>query len=442
MNILKYITIFLLVGLLLPSCENYFGEDSNLDPDNPTEATLQVMLPQIQARLAYTIGGDFTRFTGINSQQITGVNRQFAVFQNYGIVGGDCDAMWSNIYVGTLNNNRVMVNQAKEDGFNHFVGIGLLLESYAMMSATDIWGSLPYSDAFGFSEKGVYTPTFDTQESIYTAIFANITEAIALLNGPDGGVNPSNSDLIYKGNAAKWLKFANVLEARGKLHLAKRSATAYSEAVAAINRGGFSNSADDFGFKFGAAATERAPFYQYIEQRDDCEVGVAFVNLLTDLTDPRISNYGFTHDLPHPVFLEDQFLKLVSFTEQNFILAEALLPTDPTAAYTAFVAGIASSFKEAGMSIADSTAYFESGAIPSSGASLTLNHIMTQKYIALYTNPEVYTDWRRTGFPELTPNTGSQIPRRLPYSEVEQLANPNCPTPAEITIFDKVWWDN
>ncbi|MCB0683080.1 MAG: SusD/RagB family nutrient-binding outer membrane lipoprotein, partial [Saprospiraceae bacterium] len=47
---------------------------------------------------------------------------------------------------------------------------------------------------------------------------------------------------------------------------------------------------------------------------------------------------------------------------------------------------------------------------PGSG-NLTLDHIMTQKYIAMFMDPEVFSDWRRTGIPELDPNTGANVPR-------------------------------
>jgi hypothetical protein len=66
---------------------------------------------------------------------------------------------------------------------------------------------------------------------------------------------------------------------------------------------------------------------------------------------------------------------------------------------------------------------------------------MTQKYIAMFLDPEAFADWRRTGIPSLTPNTGSQIPRRLPYPETEVLYNQNCPKPSVINIFTRVWWD-
>jgi len=75
------------------------------------------------------------------------------------------------------------------------------------------------------------------------------------------------------------------------------------------------------------------------------------------------------------------------------------------------------------------------------GTSVTMDDIMTEKYISMNTSPEAFNDWRRTGIPALTPITGAEVPRRLPYSEAEQFANGNIPSPAQISIFDRVWWD-
>ena len=66
---------------------------------------------------------------------------------------------------------------------------------------------------------------------------------------------------------------------------------------------------------------------------------------------------------------------------------------------------------------------------------------MTQKYIAMFMDPEVFSDWRRTGIPELDPNTGANVPRRLPYAETAVLYNENTPSPADVTIYDRVDWD-
>ncbi len=437
MKSLKYIFICLL-ALNIVGCESYFGENSNVDPDNPTSATVNVLLPQVQLRMSYIYGGDFTRYLGINTQHVDGVGRQFVVYQNYGVTPGDLDASWSNIYAGTLNSNSVMKNLATESGANHYLALGLILESYTIMMATDVWGDIPYSDAIKFAENGgVYAPTVDSQQDIYNSIFSNLTEARTLLSGDNGGVTVGGDDLIFGGNIDNWIKFANVLEARGKIHLTKVNGNAYAEALAALNNGGYAGAGDAAGLSFGPSATENAPWYQYIEQRDDCEVGASYVALLDDLNDPRVDTYGFEHAVPgHPVFTPDRTMPLISFSEQEFIRAEALMGTGSAAdAFTAFVDAVTASFAEAGVDGAAD--YIDANY----GTSVTMDDIMMQKYIALYTSPEVFNDWRRSGVPSLTPHSGTTIPRRLPYSEAEQLANPNITSPKDISIFDRVWWD-
>jgi len=85
--------------------------------------------------------------------------------------------------------------------------------------------------------------------------------------------------------------------------------------------------------------------------------------------------------------------------------------------------------------------YLSSPAVDPGDGNLTLQHIIMQKYIALYADPEVFSDWRRTGIPQLTPNVGNEVPRRLPYAENEILSNENTPSPANVNIFTRVWWD-
>jgi hypothetical protein len=442
MKFYKYLFLILLAGALT-SCEDYFGENSNSDPDNPITVSPNVILPQVQARLAYTFGGDFTRYVSIYTQHMDGISRQFAVIGQYGIQGNDVDNTWSNMYVGTMNSNRELYNLAAEAGYNHYAGIARAIEAYSLMLLTDMYGDVPYSDAFKFAENnGVYQPVFDTQESIYNAIFSLLDEARASLALDNGGNAPGGADLMYGGSASKWTAFCNVLEARGRLHLAEvNGAGAYTAALAALNKGGFASSADDGGIKFGTGATENAPWFQYIEQRDDCETGATYLAMLESFNDPRLATYGWTHDNSHPIWTKDQFVALLSYTEQEFIRAEAaLMSGDNATAYTAYLAGIEASMAEA--LVPDG--YDDYVAQPSVGvgaANLSLEDIMTQKYLALYTNPEVFSDWRRTNLPALTPVTGTEIPRRLPYPQTEVFSNTNTPSATDVNLFTHVWWD-
>ena len=53
------------------------------------------------------------------------------------------------------------------------------------------------------------------------------------------------------------------------------------------------------------------------------------------------------------------------------------------------------------------------------------------KYVALFQNTEVWNDYRRTCYPNLTPASGNFIPARLVYGTDERRANPNIPSPSQ-----------
>lgn len=440
-SIKSYVLIALMGVLGLTSCEDYFG-DINVDPDNPTSVTPNVLLPQIQVRLAYTLGGDASRYIGIYTQHVDGVGRQFAVIQNYGIQPTDVNTMFGqNIYSGVLKDNRQLMDIAGEAGNNHYVGIGKAIEAYTMLLTTDLWGDVPYTEALQGTE--VIQPKFDTQESIYNDVFGLIEEARQLLAGDGGGFTPGADDLFYGGDVSQWQKFLNVLEARARIHLVKMDSKNYELALEALNRGGFESSADDARLAFGSSATASAPWFQYIEQRDDIEVGATYVGIMQELNDPRIATYGHEHnvtDNPHPILTRTRATPVLTYTEAKFIEAEALLMTQgAAAAEEAYLEAVRSSFAEALVTDDYDDYITQESVVPADGISL--EEVMTQKYIALFNDQEVFSDWRRTGIPALQPNTGSQVPRRLPYAQNEILSNLNTPSPAEVTIFSRVWWD-
>jgi hypothetical protein len=64
-------------------------------------------------------------------------------------------------------------------------------------------------------------------------------------------------------------------------------------------------------------------------------------------------------------------------------------------------------------------------------ATVTLAEIMTEKWITMFQNIEVWSDWRRTCLPRLTPAPGkTAIPERLVYPFAERNVNSNVPEPS------------
>jgi hypothetical protein len=80
----------------------------------------------------------------------------------------------------------------------------------------------------------------------------------------------------------------------------------------------------------------------------------------------------------------------------------------------------------------------EQDALGLSGLTVTgLETIMTEKYIVLFQNFEVWNDYRRTCLPALTPAAGSpSIPARVTYPLSERNANANIPADEPLTNWN------
>jgi len=104
---------------------------------------------------------------------------------------------------------------------------------------------------------------------------------------------------------------------------------------------------------------------------------------------------------------------------------------------TAYLEGIKSSFAELGLTDDDFNTYIDQATV--NPTTIDLTEVITQKWFALYANPEWFTDWRRTNISSLTPNTGVAIPSRWLYPQSETELNPNTPS---ALLTDKVDWDS
>jgi hypothetical protein len=447
MKILKHIYIALLLLVMAgmtSSCEKYFN-DVNEDPNRPSDVPPPVLLPSAQAFYAYGVGGDVSRFTSLLVNQLQGIDRQFATYQLYSITETDTDNWWKfNHYGGAMFDLYDIIQKAEAGDMPEYAGVAKIMMAYGLMVATDMLGDVPYDEAFQGTDN--LTPTYNSQEEIYARIQTLLTEGKANLAETGAGVEPGAEDMIYAGDLTRWTMFANVLSARAYLHLGKRDAGNYSLALTALGTEGvesFGSSADDAIFLFGVDETQAAPYYQFNSQRGD----IAYVGFLHDtmatMGDPRAAVYtdgagglgAFFGDANAPFYF-------ASYMEQKFIEAEAAFQTgDLIRAATAHNAGVMASLARYG--IVDLV--FEGLYASETAVTISLEKIMTQKYIAMFLDVEAFNDWRRTGIPALLPNpgnvTGDVIPRRLPYPQSERLFNgANCPCASAITT--RVWWDN
>jgi hypothetical protein len=215
----------------------------------------------------------------------------------------------------------------------------------------------------------------------------------------------------------------------------------------------FTDATDDALFPF-ANATNGNPNYQFNYNERSGYVGYIGTNMFNKMqtnSDPRLYLWIDTtigdlyptspNNIIGPIFGgATSPVYFITFTEQKFIEAELnYIKGNIATAIQADSIAIQASFDMAGIS-GDAAAYIATHPCATSGPNI-LRDIMYEKYIALFTHPEIWSDYRRTGYPTLTPTIGASIPRKFLYPQSEYFYNASN-IPSGSTMFSKVWWDN
>jgi hypothetical protein len=441
----KYIAFFL--GALMLSVSSCDFGDTNIDPTRQADVQLKDLLPTAQAQSAYNLGALAGRIPGILIQHFEGKEAQHLAYTRYTIGEADANNLWvSGLYNGVMKDADIMKQKAITEGNPHYLGISNIIMANALGTATSMWGDIPYSQAF----KGVenLTPTFDSQEQIYTAIQALLDEAITKLGEPAGATPPKGDDLIFKGSAAKWIATARALKARYYIHLVKRDPQAAEKALAAINPGAIASVDDEPRFKFSDARTGANPYALFGDQRPNTMmIHSTLSQKLESTNDPRKDKYMATEAAGNVFFSStntnlfwaqnNSFLPLISYSEMKFIQAEALLRTGApdTDVLDALREAVIANMTQLGINSEDYEGYLAANVNLLGFVSMEdkLEKIISQKYMALYAQGplEVWTDYRRTGYPALTAhpdgkngyNPSGVLPRRLTYPIDERLTN-------------------
>jgi hypothetical protein len=454
-KITKFSGLMVLI-LFISSCDKWIDPDVNTDPGKPTTVSLNIVLPTIESGLGYAVGGDLKYACMMWMQQLAGGANQPLAYDRYNYTQSDVDNVWKwNMYAGPMKDLYEMMKKADLEKAPHYKGVAEVMMALSLGYMTDLFGDVPYSDAF--QGNGALAPKFDLQQTIYNVTLpALLNSAIVNLQAPSSVFSPGSDDLIYGGDLTMWLQAAYALKARYAIHLVEQiGAAAYDSALAAVNDA-FTSNGDDLQFYFGLSSNEYNPLYQFYDQRPgDIVMGKFLVDKLINTNDPRLPYYVDTTDgavgsaagegeaasLFGPFYAsQNSPVVFSSYVEMLFIKAEAAFgKNDKITAATAYNDGIIASLDRYGIS---DPAYIAANANETS-ATITLEKIINQKYLGCFLMPEVYNDWRRTGFPTLVPAAqgvlSGVIARRYPYPTSERQYNSKN-TPAAVPT-DHVWWD-
>jgi len=488
---MKKTLIFAMCVFSLASCKKFI--DINKNPNDPTAAPAKVLLPNTSIGIGWANANELGRAASIFVQYNAGIGNNPATYDSYNIAG-TFDNQWDyEIYSNVVNNLRIIIrdNEANNPAYS---GIAKIQLAYIMSIATDMWGNVPYSQA-GFGLE-LQQPRYDKQEDIYkgnatlgiVGLFDLVKSGVADLNKPSV-LKPATDDIIYSGNLANWKRAANSLLIKFAITVSgvdKPLATSTINAALASADGIIDDPKYDLNVPFSTTLNNQNP--NYIQDwsgtfRDNQTLSTRMLTLSRSLNDtvrlakmytkpsgkftgyenganvtaPAVAtrskyNTYVVGGTPAPTLTVggDAPARLLTTFQTKFNLAEAALTLGITGvADTYFKDGIRASMTAAGMTAAEINNYFATNptvvALSGTPADM-LKQIITQKYLAWVGNGiEAYNDYRRTGYPVLTPSLNAAgdnptvIPRRLAYTSKEGNGNPNQPKPRPKTD-EKVWW--
>jgi starch-binding outer membrane protein, SusD/RagB family len=438
-------TIALGLALGTAGCDTFLsGPGISENPNFPGDATAEQIFIGVQARGFLQMQSQFARTAAIWTQQLAGVNNQQRDYgSRYAMQEGDINNQFDGIYTaGGLIDIRRLRDMAVQAGDTRLQAIAMVWEAFSMGTYASLFGDLPYREA---AIPGTAAPSIDPQEQIYADVQELLSDAITLFGGATSA--PLETDLVYRGNPARWTAAAHTLKARFYLHVAPRFGTqAYQNALLHAELGINEAPANAVQAMHGQAPGDFRAFHgntlddgniwsQFDEARSDIVANRRMVEILAQRDDPRLTAYFELtpdgevrgadqfgvggHAEPWSTFATERVLRsfrqpFITWAENRLIMAEVNFQLGNAAAALTNLNDVRQAVGLAPL-----------------GGPVTLEEIMVEKWIVQFQNIDAYADWRRTCFPRLVPGGPSfptpaaRVPGRYLYGETERLQNPH-----------------
>jgi Starch-binding associating with outer membrane len=393
------------------------------------------------------------------------------------------------------------------------IAIARILKAWYFWFLTDTYGDIPYKNIFDVKNSGIvaYTP----QQEIYDSLFTELDGAVHEFD-PTGTL--VQGDILFNpgsasGQVTSWQMLANSLRAIMALRLSKvdpaKGKTEFNAALSAP--GGVLETGHNVTLTYSGGSSFPNPFYNYINitKRDDYGMSDVMVNWMNNEYDDRLYVYarnvptnlgvqGFPYGLTRTEAIDfanantgwtrpvgsstslyvdgTSFINAASpvtilgASEVYLARAEAAkLGWTDESVENNYNTGIEESWKQWDMyggtlqpayggSVLDGEDYeyyITQDDIALTGGADDIEKIATQEWIAHYPNGWMgWADWRRTGYPELTPSDNStykKIPIRVPYGQNEFSLNPGNVADASKqysgvdgatnSMYGHIWWN-
>jgi hypothetical protein len=481
-NITKYFLIPLaVVAVAIISCTDDF-EEINTNPNAPVSVQPNLLLRQVIYDYGEQMSYEGFVAGGLLSQHLTALD--FNLFDRHALkspqLGGD---PWP-IFYRNLRDNEIIIEQSQTTpAFAVYEGPALIFKAYMTAGLTDVFGDVPYTEAFR-GDDGTVQPAYDLQEDIYMqpgGILDNLDQGIIAIQNYTGSI-PLEGDILFNGDLDRWVRFANSLKIKALVRISARESVGarlqqlYDEQnyISDNSQNAVFNFTDGEPNNFRLARLRAGDFNNFVmsetmeeilEELDDNRIDVLFrpranntngddyeglINGI-DASSTSVSLADFS--LAGTIFRENTGMLDANYMtawETNFLLAEAAergLINAP--AQELYETGVAQAYEYWNTELpAD---YLSTTGAYAANGNDPIEQIITQKWIASMINGyEGWIEFRRTGFPELKDVSASLnnglIPVRMPYPAEEAALNAdNYEVAANATndnsINVPVWWD-
>ncbi len=424
---------------------------------------------------------------------------------------------WDRIYDELMSPSGQVMDLAKEGGYDVFYAWAKLIRILGVSRLTTYHGPVIYST---YGQDDV---SYDSEEDLYNAFFTDLDSIQDVFSANEDYVGMENFDASYDGDVTKWEKLANSMRLRLAIRIsevAPELAQEQGEKAIADDAGLISSADDDFYINlYGSEIYIGMISLSW----NDTRMSASMESILVGLKDPRIASFFDTvadslvtdhPDYPYkgirngaeliaksdhtgystinPDIDDWEERPYLTSSEVYFDLAEASLRGWDGAgdAGSNYESGVKASFTQWGASgvddyLADDTStpidyndivYDDEGDgtyndftaqsdvtvawEESDTNEQKLEKIITQKWIAAFTNPnEPWADFRRTGYPKIphvyhnySSSDWGVIPddewiKRMPFVPDERTGNADAVAAATATmggddlISTRLWWD-
>lgn len=488
MRYIKNIVFLLVVTstAFLQSCNNYL--DVNTDPNNPTEVSIDLVLPAAQISVTvFARGAEISTLGGFWAQYYTQSPDcgQHVDIDALRITTTWADRLWLEVFAGGLNDLKYIYENTDNTSYKLITEV---LSCYTFQLLVDVFDKVPYSEALRGTE--IKAPKYDDGEDIYVDLLRRIDDAVAAYESNPGGA--VSGDVILNGDMDAWVRFANSLKLKILMRMSYSDIARNNDALLLAQTGDFI--LDDVELIYTGTAN---PIFANEKGAaiscDNWRASKSLILYLDSLEDTRISAI-YNPSVAGGLFtgnLQGNNNLGGGATQNNNFSTSNIKATDPSILMSTVEVGLFRAEAEArfgsaataktlyDQAVSDDFAKRDAGSaadfigvdgvyeFPEGGSTEDqVKAIAYQRWIAManIANIEGFLERNRTGYPDYHPSGTpieltdaerfgllthharsalpvGQNPKRVWFPNISVRSNSNTPSQAS-SLAVKVWWDN